>query len=95
MALVPRPLAGVAVRVRERITPHFRIPPAPHLWLVLNREILNVAQATPTVSLNRPSQIYGTGGREFYGPFLSRTLRPEISRLRLFSGGFGPISPRR
>ena len=73
------------LRIHERITPHFRIPsvptpiPAaagtgPYLRLDLNREILNVARATPTVSLNRANQICNTSGREFHGLILSKTL---------------------
>ena len=75
-------------RVHERITPNFRIPsvptpiPAaagtgPYLRLDLNREILNVAQATPPVSLNRANQICSTSGREFHGLILSQTLTPR------------------
>jgi len=45
------------------MTSCFRIPSAPHLRLFLNPEILNVARATPRISLNRKSQICGTSGR--------------------------------
>jgi hypothetical protein len=38
-----RPLAQ-NVRVDAGINPHSRIPAAPHLWLALGREILDVAR---------------------------------------------------
>ena len=45
------------LRVRARITSAFRIPSAPHLRFELNHEILNVARATPRISLNPSNQI--------------------------------------
>ena len=41
------------LRVCARITWHFGISSSHHLRPLLNREILNVDQATPAVSLNR------------------------------------------
>ena len=85
-------LVPCSVRVRARITSAFRIPSAPHLWLELNREILNVAQATPRISLNPSSQICGTSGRAKREVILARTLSP--SPLRRFSGPLGMVHRR-
>ena len=51
---IPKRLAARGVlRVWAKITWHFGISSSHHLRPLLNREILNVGQATPAVSLNR------------------------------------------
>ncbi len=62
------------LRVRAEITSAFRIPSAPHLRLELNREILNVARATPRILLNPSNQICGTSGRAKREVIFARTL---------------------
>ena len=82
----PEALSGLTanrqlLRARARTTSRFRIPPAPHLRLALNREKLNVGRATPRFSLNRASQIYGTVGPEFQEVILARALIARRSSL--------------
>ncbi len=64
-----------ALRVRARVPSTFRIPSAPHLRFELKREILNVARATPRISLNPSKQICGTSGRAKPEFTLARTLK--------------------
>lgn len=65
------------LRARAESTSAFRIPYAQHLWLGLNREILNVARATSAISLNPTTQICGTFGRGKPGVFCVSPERSE------------------
>ena len=81
-------------RSRARITSVFRIPSARHLRLGLNLEILNVARATPAISLNRPTQICGPPGRAIPEVIPARALN-ERSCTPFVDTGVGRDASRR
>lgn len=77
MGLVEVLLSAEVIGASTETSSRFRIPSSPHSRLALNHEILNMARATPAVSLSRASQLCGTAGREFCGPIPVRALRTD------------------
>ena len=65
LALCQDPDNELILRARERIPSHFRIPSSGHLGPIFPRKILNVAFATPAVSLTQLDSIWPKSGREF------------------------------
>ena len=79
----------IALRAREIITSHFRIPPSGQLGPIFTCTILNVGMATLAVVLTQIDPICPKSGREFWGVIISRTLNHSLlilSRLACIPG---------
>ncbi len=77
-------------RAHSKITSGFHIPSASHLRFALNRNVLNVARATPRILLNRASQICGTSGRAIRRVVFERALRFTAVFLCCLFAALGP-----
>ena len=69
---------GSILRNRQEITWTFGCPIAPHLWPLLNRQILTVAHY-PSAWLNRRDQIYGTLEPQNVQFISCRSLNPRAA----------------
>jgi len=81
------------LRTIAKITSHFGIPSLGYLRQPLNREILNVAKATPAVSLNPVSRIYPKSKRQFCEVILAKPLRTLIIPIVSILAGCAAYEP--
>ena len=68
----------LALRAREIITSHFRIPPSGQLGPIFTPTILSVGLATPAVVLHQSDPTWPKFWREFWEVIVSRTLRAGL-----------------